>query len=133
MASRRLPMQLLALLAAVALGLAALGTYAVVAYTVSQRTREFGVRMALGAGPAVVVRLAVAETLRWAGAAVVIGAAAAVGAGTALSGLLFGVAPADPPTLGATSALLLLVAAGAAYLPARRAARVDPLAALRLE
>jgi predicted permease len=133
MASRRLPMQLLALLAAVALGLAALGTYAVVAYTVSQRTREFGVRMVLGAGPAVVVRLAVAETLRWAGAAVVIGAAAAVGAGTALSGLLFGVAPADPPTLAATSALLLLVAAGAAYLPARRAARVDPLAALRLE
>ena len=133
MASRRLPMLLLAALAAVALGLAALGTYAVVAYTVSQRTREIGVRMALGASPAAVVRLAVAETLRWAGAAVAVGAAAAVAAGAALSGLLFGVAPADPATLAVTSALLLTVAAGAAYLPARRAARVDPLAALRLE
>ncbi len=116
-----------------ALVIAALGLYAVTAYGVTQRTQEIGVRMALGAQRGDVVRLAVSQALR----ATVIGAAAGLLAALVLSravrALLFQVQPADPVTLVASIGLLLVVAAAAAFVPARRAARVDPMEALRCE
>jgi ABC-type antimicrobial peptide transport system permease subunit len=117
----------------VALLLALLGIYGVTAYGVSQRTREIGVRIALGAPRAHVLGLVLRQGLVLAGVGVLLGALAAFGATRALRGLLYGVAPADAVALGGAAALLALAALVASWVPARRAARLDPVIALRAE
>jgi putative ABC transport system permease protein len=124
---------LLGLFAGFALLLSMVGLYGVVAYAAAQRTREIGVRVALGASPAGIVRLIVGEGLRWTAAGVVAGLLGAVLLTGYLDTLLFGVTPADAPTFGLVAALLALVAAAASYLPARRALGVSPAVALRAE
>ncbi len=116
-----------------ALLLSAIGIYGVMAYSVSRRTREIGVRMALGAERRAVVRLVLKRSLGMVAAGLAIGAVAAAGAGLVLRSLLIGVRPWDPPTFVAIVVLLTAVALLASWLPARRAARVDPLVALRYE
>jgi predicted permease len=117
--------------AALATLLAALGLYGVMAYTVAQRTREIGVRIALGAGIGRVRSMVLGQVGRIALVGGVIGLAAALALGRAASSLLFGVAGHDPRVMAAGAALVALVVLGAAYLPARRATRVDPMVALR--
>jgi ABC-type antimicrobial peptide transport system permease subunit len=113
--------------------LAAIGIYGLLAYSVTQRTREIGVRVALGAEPASIIRMVVASGARM----VITGAAAGLAAALALSGLLksllFGIGPRDPLTFIAAPAIFAAVALVAAYVPARRAARVSPMEALRAE
>jgi putative ABC transport system permease protein len=130
-AERRFTMLVLGLLASVALVLAAIGVHGVLTYTVTQRAREIGIRLALGAQPSAVLRLVVAQgvTLALTGAA--LGAAAALALTQSMGALLFGVSPTDPVTFVAVPAGLVLIALVASYLPARRATRVDPVAALR--
>jgi putative ABC transport system permease protein len=115
----------------VALALAAVGLFALVGYEVSQRTREIGVRMALGAAPGDIVRLMVAQGAGPAAAGIVVGLFAAVGLTRLLSGILFGITPTDPVTFAEVVALLVVVVVLASYLPARRAASVDPQVVLR--
>jgi putative ABC transport system permease protein len=122
---------LLAVFAGVALALAAVGLYGVLAYAVRQRTREIGVRIALGARGADVLGLVVRQGLYLTVVGVVLGAAGAAVATRTLKSLLFGVEPLDPLSFIAACVVLLGVAALACFLPARRAARVDPLCALR--
>ena len=124
---------LLAAFAVLAVSLAAVGIYGVIAYAVAQRTREIGVRVALGAGRAQVLRLVVGEGLRLAGLGLAVGLVASLAATRVLRGLLYGTSPTDPATFAGVSLLVLTVAFVAAYLPARRAARVDPMVALRGE
>jgi hypothetical protein len=133
MSVHRFVLALLGGFASLALVLAAIGLYGVIAYGVSQRTRELGVRIALGADAADIVAMVLREALSLAGIGIAVGAVAAVAATRALRGLLFGVQPGDPATLGATALLLAVVAIAAAYLPARRAATTDPVEALRAE
>jgi putative ABC transport system permease protein len=132
-AQRRFNMTLVAAFAVLALVLAVIGAYGVTSYLVSQRTKELGVRLALGAEPRRVARLVVADGMRVAGAGVIVGVVGALLTTRLASTLLYGVSPRDPVTIGAVAGVLLLVAALANYLPARRAARVDPLVALRQE
>ncbi|MBI3666144.1 MAG: FtsX-like permease family protein [Acidobacteria bacterium] len=103
------------------------------AYAVSQRTREIGIRMALGAQRRDVLRMVVGQGTLLALLGVGVGLAGAFGLTRLMSGLLFGVSPTDAPIFAAISILLALVAAAACYLPARRAAKVDPIVALRWE
>jgi predicted permease len=117
----------------IALFLAVMGLYAVVSYAVTRRTREIGVRMALGANHADVLRLVMREALRLTLVGIVLGLLASVGLGLVLSRVLYGVKPVDAGILAAVTALLVLVAALACYLPARRATRLDPLVAFRAE
>jgi putative ABC transport system permease protein len=124
---------LIGLFAVLALVLAALGLYGVVAYSVSQRTTELGIRMALGAEPRSVLRLVVFHAARLALIGLAIGVAVSLAGGRLISRFLFGVSPADPITLGAASLVILLVALTAAFVPALRAARIDPATALRAE
>ena len=124
---------ILAYFAAVAVLLAGLGVYGVVAFSVSRRTREVGVRLAVGAAPEQVVRLFVGEGLVQVAAGVAAGLVGAVALSRLLDGLLYGVAARDPRTVAAVSAVLLTVGLVATWLPARRAARVDPVASLRAE
>jgi putative ABC transport system permease protein len=119
--------------AGVAALLAALGIYGVLAYLVSQRRREIGIRMALGAGRSTVVRLVLARGLWLTGVGVVLGIAGARGLSQWMRSLMFGVSPTDAITFAAATGLVLLVALIASYAPARRATRVDPLIALRSE
>jgi putative ABC transport system permease protein len=136
MAQRRFTMLLLAVFAATALALSAIGIYGVMAYFVSQRTHEFGVRMALGATPRDVLRLVLAQGIRLAAAGVVagvIGAAVLVRVTRTISAQLYGVDARDPLTFIGLSAVLTMVALAACYVPARRAIRVSPIAALRYE
>ena len=116
-----------------ALLLAAIGLYSVIAYNVAQRTHELGVRMALGAQAADVIRLVVREGIGFGIAGVVIGGAIALGAGRWLAPLLFDVSPRDPVVFVAVSVTLLVVALAASWLPALRASRVEPTRALRYE
>jgi predicted permease len=117
----------------VALLLALMGLYAVVSYAVSQRTREIGVRMALGAARADVLKLVVREGMRLSFVGIAIGLLLAAGLGAILSKVLYGLAPIDPLVFGGVTLLLLGVSALACWVPARRAARVDPLVSLRCE
>jgi len=133
LANRNTQLTLVGAFAVLALVLAAAGLYGVLSYSVAQRTPEIGVRMALGAQQSTVLRSVVGGAMRLAVLGLVLGVVGALAVTRTLASFLFGVTPADPLTFAGTAALLLLVAAGAAYLPARRAARVDPMAALRDE
>jgi putative ABC transport system permease protein len=130
---RRYPSYLIGSFAALALILAMVGLYGIIAYSVSQRTRELGIRMALGAHPRDVVRLVLGEGSRLALLGVGAGLIAAIGLTRFLSSLLFGVRAMDPVTFIGVAVLLVLVAAAACYLPARRATKVNPVVALRYE
>jgi putative ABC transport system permease protein len=124
---------LLSCFAAVAVVLACIGIYGVMAYSVAQRTQEIGIRIALGAQRADVLRMVMRQGFRLAGFGVAIGAAAAVAAARLMTTLLYGVSAGDPLTFIGVTALLACVALTACYIPARRAMRVDPLDALRYE
>lgn len=124
---------LLAVFAAVALVLAAIGLYGVIAYGVSQRTNELGVRMALGAQRGDVLKLVVGQGAGLALLGIAIGLPAGLALMRIISRLLFGVNASDPLTFAATAAVILLIALGASYLPALRAIQVDPVIALRYE
>jgi putative ABC transport system permease protein len=132
-AQRRFSMLLLGLFAFIALFLAAVGLYGVVAYTVSQRTQEIGLRMAIGAQRSDVLRLVVGGGMKLAVAGVAIGIACALGLARLVATMLYDVTPFDPASYSATALVLLVVAALACYVPARRAMRVDPIVALREE
>jgi putative ABC transport system permease protein len=133
MAERRFTMQLLALFAATALALSAIGIYGVMAYFVTQRTHEIGIRMALGASRRDVVGMVLSQGVRLAAAGVVAGVIGALLVTRAIAALLYNVSPRDPGTLIALSATLTAVALLACYIPARRATRVDPIRPLRYE
>jgi ABC-type antimicrobial peptide transport system permease subunit len=133
MGSERLMMWLSMAFGAVALFLACLGLYGTISYAVTRRTAELGVRMALGAGRGTVQWMILREAFMLVGAGLVIGVPLAFFAARAMSTLLFGVAPTDAVANGSAVAALVLIAALAAYLPARRASRVDPMQALRAE
>jgi len=124
---------LLASCAVLALVLAAAGLYGVIAYAVSRRTTEIGIRMALGASARDVVVMVLREGARIAIAGVAVGVAASAALTRLVSGLLFGVAPNDPLSFAIAAAAILVIALVSSYLPARRAAAVDPLIALRAE
>jgi ABC-type antimicrobial peptide transport system permease subunit len=122
---------LLAVAAATALLLAAVGLYGVVSYAVTRRTREIGMRMAIGARPGQVEWMVVAQSLLLVGLGLAVGLAAALAGTRVLEGLLYGVEPTEPRAFAAAAALLTAVALLASWIPARRAARVDPSEALR--
>ncbi|MBK5299426.1 MAG: ABC transporter permease [Vicinamibacteria bacterium] len=133
LATRRFSMLLLALFATLALGLATIGVYGVMAYFVTQGTRELGIRMALGASPRAILLLVVGQGALVAAAGLVIGLGAAFALGRFMESLLFGVGATDPLTFTAIPLALALVALMACYVPARRAARIDPTVSLRSE
>ena len=133
LATRRFGMRLLAFFALTALFLAALGLYGVISYSVTQRTREIGIRMALGAERRSVLALVVGQGFRLAAIGVGLGAAGALLGGRMIQSQLFGVRADDPLTIAMTAAALLAAALLASYLPARRAVRVDPAVTLRSE
>jgi putative ABC transport system permease protein len=124
---------LISIFAAVALTLSAVGLYGVIAYAVSQRTHELGVRVALGATRDRISRMVIREGLALTAAGVVVGVVASIALGRVLATLLFDVETNDPLTLASVVAVLGLVALLASWLPARRASRVDPLVAMRGE
>ncbi len=131
MARTSFTLVMLRIAATVALLLGAVGLYGVISYVVSQRTREIGVRMALGANTADVNRLVLRQALVLTGVGVTIGLLAAVVLSRLLVTLLFGVRPVDPTTYGAVAGVLACISLLASWLPARRATRVDPIDALR--
>jgi putative ABC transport system permease protein len=133
MSQRRLGMVLLGVFAALATFLAAVGIYGVMSYAVSQRSHEIGIRMALGAQPADVLRLVVREGLRLTLLGTLIGGAASIVAARWIASDLYGIKAWDPATLAGVAGLLVNVALLACYIPARRATRVDPMRALRYE
>jgi len=128
--TRRVSMQLFTVFAIAALLLAAIGIYGVMAYSVTQRTQEIGIRMALGAQKSDVLRLVVRQGMTLAAIGVVVGLVGALGLTRVISNLLFGVGASDPTTFIVISLLLIAVAFVACYLPARRAAKLDPVIAL---
>ena len=131
--ARRFNLTLVAVFAAAALLLAVAGIYGVMAYSVARRTREFGVRMALGASARNVARLVLGQALATAGAGLAAGLAGSLALTRVMQSLLFGVSATDPLTFAGVVALLALVALVASYVPARRATKVDPMIALRYE
>jgi putative ABC transport system permease protein len=132
-AERRLTMLLLAVFASAALVLAAVGIYGVIAYSVTQRTQEIGIRMALGAQHSHVLRMVVGQAMLLAAGGIALGAAGAFALTRLMANLLYEVQPADPVTFAAVAAMLATVALAASLLPGRRATRVDPVIALRAE
>ncbi len=133
LAQRRFAMVLLAAFAILALLLASVGIYGVIAYIVGQRTQEIGIRMALGAQRANVLRLMLWEGMRLALTGIVIGIAAGIALTRLMTTMLYGVSATDPLTFSGVATILMLVAVAACYLPARRAARANPMDALRSE
>jgi putative ABC transport system permease protein len=132
-AARKFNFGLLGVFAATALLLAAAGLYAVIAYLVSQRTREIGIRLALGATPRHVLRLMMSQGMKLTLIGVMIGFGGALVVTRLMRGLLFGVAPTDLMTFGISAVVLIVVGLLACFIPARRATKVDPLVALRYE
>jgi putative ABC transport system permease protein len=132
-AQPRLNAVLLGAFAAAALIVAAIGVYGVLAYSVTQRTREIGLRMALGAQRSGVLRLVVREGMIVGAIGIALGAVGALALGQVLANLVFGVPVRDPMTFGVVAGILTIVALAACVLPARKASRVDPLVALRTE
>jgi putative ABC transport system permease protein len=133
MAQPRFAMLVLGSFGALALALACIGMYGVISYSVAQRTREIGVRMALGAARNDVFGMVLGQGARLAGLGIVIGLAAAFAVTRTMASFLYGVQATDPLTFACVSLLLVAVALLACYLPARRATRVDPMIALRYE
>ena len=133
LSQRRFILALIGGFAGAALLLAAIGLYGVMGYAVSQRTREIGVRMALGARQRDVVSMVIGQGMRIVLIGLAVGMIGAVGLSRLLQGFLFEIKPSDPTTFVAVSFILLAVALFACWLPARRAARVDPMVALRME
>jgi ABC-type antimicrobial peptide transport system permease subunit len=131
LAVRRLSMELIALFALTALLLASLGIYGVISYMVSERTHEIGVRLALGAQQADVMRMVLRQGVSLAIAGAGVGLVGALVVSHVMSGLLYGVSPTDPLTFGVVTGALTAVALSACYIPARRAILVDPIVALR--
>ncbi len=132
-APARWSMALLTLFAAVALAMAAVGVFGVLSFLVTQRTRELGIRMALGAAPGEVRRMVVAQGTRLAVGGALVGLAGAFAVSRLMASMLYGVTPSDPMTYVSVTAVLLVIAALASWLPARRATKVDPMIALRSE
>jgi ABC-type antimicrobial peptide transport system permease subunit len=128
----RFAMLFVALFAAAGLLTAATGVYALLAYTVAQRRREIAVRMAIGASSSSVARLIVMESLTLALVGCVLGALGVAAVSQLARSILFGIAPQDPLTLVTTAAVLFTVVLAASWLPARRAARINPVAAMRI-
>ena len=124
---------LVGLFAGLALTLTVVGIYGVVSYSVSQRTRDFGIRMALGASRASVLGLVIRQGMLLAVAGIAIGLAGSFALTRLIAAQLFGISPGDPATFAAVVTLLVLVTLTACYLPARRATKVDPMVALRHE
>jgi putative ABC transport system permease protein len=133
MARTSFTLTILAIAGGMALLLSIVGIYGVIAYVVSQRTREIGIRMALGAKPAIMLPVFVRQGMRLAVIGIGVGLAAAIGLTRVMSSLLFGVSAVDPLTYAAVSALLMAAAVLASYVPARRAMAIDPVEALRAE
>ena len=133
LATRRFNLMLLAVLAVVALILAAVGIFSVMSYAVTQRTAEIGIRMALGAGTGDVFQLIVGHAVKLVGIGAAVGIAGALLSSKAIGSLLYGVKPADPWTFAAIVVVISATALIASYLPARRAAKVDPLVAIRYD
>jgi ABC-type antimicrobial peptide transport system permease subunit len=131
MARERFNALLLTIFAVVALGIAAVGLYGVMAYLVAQRTREIGIRLALGGRPSRVLSGVMTEGLAMTLTGLGLGLAAALALSRVLQDLVFSIRPTDPLTFVAIAALLLVVAVVASYVPARRAMRVDPIKVLR--
>ena len=132
-ATRRAQLRVLGALAAIALLLAGVGIHGLLAYSVSQRSQEIGVRLALGAEPASVARMIMSDGMRLAALGIAPGVLGAYAAGRAMSALLFGVAPGDPATFATAVGLALLMTLGGSLLPALRALRVDPISVMRAE
>jgi ABC-type antimicrobial peptide transport system permease subunit len=122
---------LLTVFALSALVLAAIGVYGLMVFSVQQRTRELGIRLALGATPREVQRIVVRQAIGLTAVGVAVGAAASMGLARYLSSMLYGVKPVDPASIVASCLMLSIVAVAAAYLPARRASGLDPIAVLR--
>jgi ABC-type antimicrobial peptide transport system permease subunit len=133
LAPRRATTWLLGAFAATALSLAVLGLYGVTSYVVTHRTREFGIRVALGAKIRDLLQLVVGQGMRLVIAGLMLGVLGSLALTRVLSGFLFGVRPTDPATFAVVSALLAIIGALACWLPARRATKVDPVVALRAE
>jgi ABC-type antimicrobial peptide transport system permease subunit len=133
LAQERLFAQAYVLFGLLALALASIGLFGVMSYSVARRTNEIGIRMALGARSADVLSLVMRESMTMVVVGVAIGLAGAFAASRFVATLLFGLAPTDPLTMGLAVSVMIVVSAFAGYLPARRAARVDPMVALRYE